>query len=50
LDNSVTAGMVKVNTLVAGQAFGELALLRSGPRMATILCNDTECIFATLTK
>ncbi len=40
-DISVHVNKVKVNALKAGQSFGELALLHSAPRSATIIC-DTD--------
>ena len=41
--------MIEVNTLTTGQSFGELALLYSKPRSATMFC-ATDCDFAVIEK
>jgi CRP-like cAMP-binding protein len=41
--------MVRINQLTDGQSFGELALVRETPRMATVVC-ETDCQMATLSK
>jgi cAMP-dependent protein kinase regulator len=39
----------EVKVLTAGEAFGELAILKGKPRAATIICKD-ECIMAVLER
>ena len=41
--------MTEVRILESGAAFGELALMDSKPRAATIVCKE-ECYFAVLDK
>lgn len=41
--------LCEVATLNVGDGFGELALLNSGLRLATIICKE-DCYFATLNK
>ena len=40
---------INVATLEAGQSFGEMALIRNQPRLASIVCEE-DCHFATLDK
>lgn len=48
-ENIIEKIPTEVRTLPAGSAFGELALMNSKPRAATIICKE-DCQFAVLEK